>query len=313
MTDALVCVGIDVSQDRLDVHVEPSGCAFPAANDEGGIERIASEIMALGRVDYVGVEATGGYETALVVRLAALGLPVVVLNAAQVRRFAGALNQKAKTDLLDAALIARFCAAIKPELRPLPDEKTRHLSDLMARRHQLVTMRAGEQQRLRQALSPRTKQSLRRMIDHLSREIDALDAEIDDEIRGSPLWQVKIDLLASVPGIGRITARTLLAEMPELGQLDRWTAASLSGVAPYTRQSGQWKGKSTTGGGRAPVKRALFMAAVSASRCNPVLAQTYQRLVAAGKPKMVALIAVARRLVTIANAILRDQKPWLPA
>jgi transposase len=313
MTEALVCVGIDVSQDRLDVHFEPSGRAFPAANDEGGIKLIASEIVALGRVDYVGVEASGGYETALVIGLAALGLPVVVLNAVQVRRFAGALNQRAKTDLLDAALIARFCAAVKPELRPLPDEKTRHLSDLMARRHQLVTMRAAEQQRLKQALSPKTKASLRRMIDLLSREIDGIDSEIDDDIRGSPIWKVKEDLLASVPGIGKITARTLLAEMPELGQLDRRTVASLSGVAPYTRQSGQWKGKSFTGGGRSPVKRALYMAAVSASRCNPVLAETYRRLVAAGKPKMVALIAVARRLVTIANAILRDQKPWLPA
>lgn len=313
MTDELVCVGIDVSSERLDIHLEPSGRAFPAANDESGIKLIASEIMALGRVDYVGVEASGGYETALVVGLAALGLPVVVLNAVQVRRFAGALNQRAKTDLLDAALIARFCAVMKPELRPLPDEKTRLLSDLMARRHQLVTMRAAEQQRLREALSPKTKASLRRMIDLLSREIDGLDGEIDDEIRGSPMWKAKEDLLASVPGIGKITARTLLAEMPELGQLDRQTVASLGGVAPFTRQSGKWKGKSVTGGGRSPVKRALFMAAVSASRCNPVLAQTYRRLVAAGKPKMVALIAVARRLITIANAIIRDQKPWLPA
>ena len=223
------------------------------------------------------------------------------------------MNQKAKTDLLDAALIARFCAAVKPKLRPLPDEKTRHLSDLMALRQQLVTMRATEQQRLRQALSPKAKASLKRMIEILSREIDGLDNDIDDDIRSSPMWQGKEDLLASVPGIGKITARVLMAEMPELGQLDRKTAASLSGVAPFTRQSGQWKDKSFTGGGRSPGKRALHMAAVSASRYNPVLAETYKRLVAAGKPKMVALIAIARRLITIANAILRDQKPWLPA
>jgi transposase len=308
MMDATV-VGIDVSKDKLDVHVLPSGEAFSVARKADGIDALISRIAPLG-VHAVAVEATGGYETVVAASLGGAGLPVIVVNPAQVRAFAKALGLRAKTDPIDAAVIAKFVEATKPVIRPLPDAETSMLADLVTRRRQIIQMIVAEKLREKQAPSRVLKKSAARLITALEKELSVLDTGIDDSVRGAPVWREKEDLLQSVPGVGNVTARTLLAEMPELGTLDRRQVASLAGLAPWTRQSGQWRGRSFTGGGRAGVRTALFMAAMVARRCNPVFKAFYERLIAAGKPKMVAIIAVARKLLTVLNAILRDKTPW---
>lgn len=302
-------VGIDVSKDRLDVAVLPSGEAFAVARDAAGLDALAARLRPLDP-QAAALEATGGYETVVAATLAAAGLPVVVLNPAQIRAFGRALGQRAKTDPIDAVLIARFTAATRPEIRPLPDAATQRLADLVARRRQIITMMVAERQRQRRLSEPRLQKSIARLLDALQRELSELDHEIEDDVRGSPAWREKEDLLASVPGIGPTIARTLIAEMPELGRLDRREIAALAGLAPWTRQSGQWKGRSFIGGGRTAVRSALFMGAISAIRCNPVLKAFRDRLIQAGKPKLVALIAVARKLLTILNAIARSKQPW---
>jgi transposase len=308
----MVCVGIDVSKDRLDVHVLPEAIAFAVARDGKGVAELIARLRPLGpRV--VAVEATGGFETVVAAALAGAGLPLVVVNPAQVRHYAQAIGKRAKTDPIDAALIARFAHDTKPEVRPLPDEATQLLADLVARRRQIIEMIVAEKNRERRTAVKRIKKSIARLIAALEKELAEIDAEIDTGVRGSPAWREKEDLLASVPGVGSVTARALIAELPELGSLDNKRIASLAGLAPYTRQSGQWKGKSMIGGGRKSVRSALFLAALVASRHNPVLKDFRDRLVATGKPKMVAVIAVARKLLTILNAILREKKPWQPA
>lgn len=302
-------VGIDVSKDRLDVAVLPSGEAFAVTRDAAGLDALTARLLPL-EPQAVALEATGGYETVVAATLAAAGLPVVVLNPAQIRAFGRALGQRVKTDPIDAALIARFTAATKPEIRPLPDEATQRLADLIARRRQIIAMMVAERQRQRRLSEPRLQRSIARLLDALQRELSELDREIEDDVRGSPAWREKEDLLASVPGIGPTIARTLIAEMPELGRLDRREIAALAGLAPWTRQSGQWKGRSFIGGGRASVRAALYMGAVTASRHNPPLKAFRDKLLAAGKPRLVAIIAVARKLLTILNAIIRDKTPW---
>lgn len=306
--DAGVIVGIDVSKARLDVHVLPMEEKFAVARDGDGIAALADRLAGLA-VAAVGVEATGGFETVVAAGLAAAGLAVVVVNPAQVRAFAKALGQRAKTDPIDAAVIARFIAATQPAIRPLPDDETQLLADLVARRRQIVTMIGAERQREKRA-PVRIRRSIQRLVKALEKELTSLDGDIDDAVRGSPAWRDKEDLLASVPGVGKTVARTLIAELPELGTLDRRQVAALVGLAPFTRQSGQWRGKSFIGGGRTSVRAALFIAAMVAARHNPTLKAFRDRLVAAGKPKLVALIATARKLVTILNAILRDRQTW---
>ncbi len=301
-------VGIDVSKDRLDVHAHPSGEIFAVARNGEGLAQLVVRLQALAPA-LVAVEATGGFETVVAASLAAARLPVVVVNPAQVRHYAQALGKRAKTDPIDAAVIARFIAATRPDVRILPDEATQLLADLVARRRQIVEMMAAEGQRERRA-DRRLKKSIARLRKALETELAELDAEIDDHVRGSPVWVEKEDLLASVPGVGPVIARTLIAEMPELGSLDRRQIAALAGLAPWTRQSGQWKGKSFIGGGRKSVRSILFLGALTAARHNPTLKAFRDRLVAVGKPKMVALVAVARKLLTILNAILRDKQPW---
>lgn len=305
-------IGVDVSKDWLDVFVLPEGEAFRVARSGAGltalVERVGGSDAAL-----VAVEATGGFESVVAAALGGAGLPLVVVNPAQVRHFAKALGLKAKTDPIDAAVIARFAEATRPVVRPLPDEATRMLADLVARRRQVIDMLVAERQRARRASLPRVQRSLARLIAALEKELTEVDREIDDGVRGSPAWREAEDLLASVPGVGSITARTLLAECPELGRLDRRQVAALAGLAPFTRQSGQWKGKARIGEGRAAVRTALTIATMAAIRHNPVIKAFRDRLVAAGKPKMVALIAAARKLLTILNAILRDKTPWLIA
>ncbi len=241
--------------------------------------------------------------------LGAAGLPVVVVNPAQVRAFAQAVGKRAKTDPIDAAVIAHFAQATAPPVRPLPDADTAMLADLLARRRQIIQMMVAERQRERRA-ARRTQKSIARLLKALQSELTSVEQDIDEAVRGSPAWREKEDLLASVPGIGPIIARTMLAELPELGALDRRQVAALAGLAPFTRQSGQWRGLSFIGGGRAAVRTALFQGALVAARHNPILREFHQRLIAAGKPKMVAIIAVARKLLTILNAIIRDRRQW---
>ena len=308
--DAIV-VGIDISKDRLDVHVRPSGEVFAVSRDAGGLDVLLARLRKLSPRIVV-AEATGGFETVVVASLGAAGLPLVVVNPAQIRAFAKALGQRAKSDPIDAAVIAHFAEATKVQPRSLPDAATQRLADLVARRRQIIQMIVAERQRDQRA-SKRMKKSIARLLKALQAELSEIDTDIDEAVRGSPAWREKEDLLASVPGVGPGTARTLIAELPELGALDRRQIAALAGLAPWTRQSGKWRGRSFIGGGRATVRTALFMSALSAMRFNPALKAFRQRLIEAGKPKMVALIAVARKLLTILNAILRDKTPWQSA
>jgi len=302
-------IGIDVSKDRLDVVANsPSMASFHVPRDHGGLAELVERLKPLG-AERIAVEATGGFETVVAAALAAAGLPVVVVNPAQVRAFAKALGKRAKTDQIDAAVIARFAEATRPELRPFPDAETEALGDLVARRRQIVAMIGAENQRLKRA-SPRTARSIKRLLKALDKELADIDQDIDDSIRRSPGWLEKVELLKSVPGIGDQIARTLIAELPELGTLDRREIAALVGLAPWTRQSGQWRGKSFIGGGRAAVRTALYMGALVAARYNPDLKTFRDRLIEHGKPKLVAIIAVARKLITILNAIIRDHQPW---
>jgi transposase len=303
-----IVVGIDVSKDRLDVHVRPAGTALSFGRDATGIEALIGELAGVAPL-VIAVEATGGFETVVVASLAAAGLPVVVVNPAQVRAFAIALGQRAKTDPIDAAVIAHFAAATRPQVRELPDAATQALADLVARRRQIIQMIVAERAREKRA-SARARKSIVRLLKTLQSELSALDADIDESVRGSAVWREKEDLLASVPGVGSTIARTMLAELPELGSLDRRQIAALAGLAPFTRKSGKWCGKSFISGGRASVRAILFMGAMTAMRWNPTLRAFHQRLRSAGKPKMVAIIAVARKLLTILNAILRDKTKW---
>lgn len=305
-------IGIDVSKGRLDVHALPEEARFAVNRDDAGLAELVARLQAL-QPHLVALEATGGFETVVAAALATAGLPVAVVNPAQVRHFAQALGKRAKTDPIDAAVIARFAEATKAPPRPLPDAPTQMLSAFMARRRQLVEMLVAEKARQRKACDKRLKKSIQRIIAALDEELQALDHDIDSSVRGSPLWRVRENLMTSIPGVGPTTARTLLAELPELGSLGAKQIASLAGLAPWTRQSGQWKGKSMIGGGRSKVRSVLFVAALVASRHNPVLKAFRDKLVASGKPKIVAIIAVARKLLTILNAVVRDQKPWQPA
>jgi len=304
-----IYVGIDVSKDRLDVHVRPGGEAFAVTRDSKGLEELVDRLRALS-LTLVAVEATGGFETIVAAALAGAALPLVVVNPAQVRHFAQALGKRAKTDPIDAEVIARFIEAVKPAPRPVPGEHARLLAELVARRRQIIEMMVAERQREKRVENVRVRKSLSRTIRTFEKELLGIDGDIDGLVRGSPAWREKEDLLVSFPGVSNTLARTFLAEVPELGTLNRREIASLAGVAPFTRQSGRWKGKSMIGGGRAPLRAALYMAALSAIRCNQTLKAFYQRLLSAGKPKMVGLIAVARKILTILNAMLRERKQW---
>jgi transposase len=304
-------VGIDVAKDRLDVHVRPGGESFVVERTGAGVSELADRLKTLApRV--IAIEATGGFETVVAAGLASAGLPVVIVNPAQVRAFAQALGKRAKTDPIDAAVIAHFVEATKAQPRALPDAMTQLLADLVARRRQIVEMMAAEGQRERRLTDKRLKNSIVRLRKALQKELVEIDGEIDDHVRGSPVWAEKQDLLASAPGVGPVISRTLIAELPELGLLDRRKIAALVGLAPWTRQSGQWRGKSFIGGGRKSVRSAMFLAAMSAARSDPFFRQFRDKLVAAGKPKLVALVAVARKLLIILNAMLRDKRRWQP-
>jgi transposase len=303
-------IGIDVAKAWLDVATDGEDRVARFPNDAEGIATLVSTLVAWAP-RLVVLEATGGYETAVTAAVVAAGIAVTVVNPRQVRDFAKATGQLAKSDTLDARVLARFAARVQPPPRPLPDAMAQDLTALLARRRQLVEMRTAEQNR-RSGLALRLRPALDAHVTWLSQQIAELDRELDRMLRDSPVWREKEALLRSIPGIGPIVARTLLGELPELGRLNRWEVAALAGVAPLNQDSGRRQGKRRTWGGRASVRAALYMAAVTATRHNPVIRALYTRLRAAGKPAKVALVACMRKLLTIANALLRDGALWRP-
>ena len=305
-------VGIDVSKDRLDVHVRPSGEAFAVARDGEGLDRLAAKLRALAP-ELVVLEATGGFEAVVAAAVAGAGLPLAVVNPAQVRAFARATGRLAKTDRLDAALIARSAEQVRPEPRPVASEQAQGLAELVARRRQVVEMIGMEANRRRQARSPKVLRGIERTLAALQTALTELDQEIDGQVRGSPAWRAAEDLLTSVPGVGPITARTLIAELPELGRITRRRIAALVGVAPVNRDSGTSRGHRAIAGGRRGVRNVLYMAALTAIRRNPAVRAAYERLRGRGTPAKAALVAAMRKLLTILNAVLRDGRPWQTA
>jgi transposase len=304
-----IFVGIDVAKDRLDVHLRPSGETFALARDAQGLAELAARLAAVAP-SLVVLEATGGFEVTVAAALAAAGLPLAVVNPRQIRDFARASGKLAKTDTLDAAAIARFAAAIRPEPRPLPDAAARELGELLARRRQVIEMMVAERNRGRQLQSRRLKAGIARHLVQLQKQLAEIEADLDTTVRATPIWRAREDLLKTVPGIGDVTARSLLAELPELGALGRKSIAALVGVAPFNRDSGHWRGRRSIAGGRAALRGVLYMAALTASRRNPAIAVFYRRLRAAGKPAKVALIAAARKLLVMLNAMVRDHRRW---
>lgn len=309
MATLSLTIGIDVAKAHLDVASHPVGVAWHVANDERGITDLVARRQPLAPVLVV-LEATGGLEVPVAAALATAGLPVAVVNPRQVRDFAKAIGQLAKTDALDAALLARFAAVVQPEPRPLPDAATQALSALLARRRQVVAMLTAERQRLGTARPP-VRGRVQAHIAWLEQELTDLDADLRQAIQASPVWRATEDLLRSVPGVGAVLATTLLAEVPELGRLNRKQIGALVGVAPLNCDSGAGRGKRVIWGGRAQVRAVLYMATLVAVRHNPVLRAFYQRLLAAGKPKKVALVAGMHKLLLLLNAIVRHQTPWV--
>jgi transposase len=311
-------VGIDVSKARLDVALDPAGGPiWPVTNDVvAGITELVERLHELGPQRIV-LEATGGFEIALAATLASHDVPVVIVNPRQVRDFARATGQLAKTDRLDAHVLARFAEAIRPEVRLLPDEAARVLSALVARRRQVQELLAAEQNRLMAAVVQNAPQALRtpiaEHIEWLRRQIRHLDQDLEDQVRASPVWREREDLLRGIPGVGPMLTTALLSQLPELGRLDCKAIAKLVGVAPLNRDSGQFQGQRITWGGRASVRAVLYMAALVATRHNPVIRDFYQRLLAMGKPKKVALVACMRKRLIVCNAVLRSHTAWSPA
>ena len=301
-------VGIDVSKATLDVAIEPTRQRWQVANDEHGIQHLVERLGSL-HPERIVLEATGGYELPLLAALGCAELPAVAVNPRQVRAFAKAVGQLAKTDALDAQVLAQFAAVVKPELRPLPDAATRELAGLLARRRQLVDMRTAESNRLGLAVG-QVRSDIRDHLRWLDNRISHLNRDLHDHLRASPLWREKEDLLRGIPGVGPVLSLTLLAEVPELGSVSHRHLAALVGVAPFNCDSGKWKGTRRIWGGRAAVRAVLYMATCSAVRHNPIVRALYQRLLAAGKRKKVALVACMRKLLTICNAIIGSATPW---
>jgi transposase len=308
MSSTPVTIGIDVSKLRLDVAARPSGDSWQVPNEEPGIRQLVERLQSL-RPQLIVLEASGGWEILAASSLAEAGLPVAVVNPRQVRDFARAIGQLAKTDALDAQVLARFAEVVHPTPRPLPDAEQQALSALLARRRQVLGMLIAERQRLGASRAP-VRRRVQAHIRWLEQELADLDDELGRTIRSSPIWREREALLRSVPGIGPATALTLLAELPELGQLDRKRIATLVGLAPLNCDSGTLRGKRVVWGGRARVRCALYMAALVGTRYNPVIRRFYLRLLAAGKPKMVALTACMHKLLLILNALVRHHTSW---
>jgi transposase len=298
-------VGIDVSKEQLDVAVGSDGPEVSFANEENGIANLVAELRARNGALVV-LEATGGFELPLAAALAAAHLPVAIVNPRQVREFARATGQLAKTDRIDARVLALFAERIRPEPRTLPSEATRLLDALLSRRRQLLDMLTAEHNRL--GFAPKAlHQGITKHIRWLQRELEAVDRDTAKSIQASPLWRAQDDLLRSIPSIGPVTSRTMIGTLPELGTLNRRQIAKLVGLAPFAQDSGKMRGKRRIGGGRGDVRKALYMSTLVATRHNPIIRVFYQRLLAAGKPKKVALTACMRKLLTILNAVVRTE------
>ena len=304
----LLFVGIDVSKEHLDVALLPGTTHRRVANDAAGIVELA-QWLGQSELELIVLEATGGYESACGAALAQAGFPVVVVNPRQVRDFAKATGKLAKTDKIDAEVLALFAERIRPEVRPLADAQQQALEAILARRRQIVQMLVAEKNRSLLA-APVVQKSLRKHVRWLERELGGIEKELATAIEASPIWRATDDLLQSIPGVGKVLATTLQAELPELGKLSRGQVAALVGVAPLNRDSGAYRGRRTTWGGRASVRTVLYMATLSATRVNPDIRAFYERLVARGKPKKVALVAASRKMLIMINALVRDGRHW---
>ena len=302
-------VGIDVAKKHLDIYVRPSGEAFTLPRNDTGLDELVTRLCAL-MPSLIVLEATGGFETVVTASLAAAKLAVVVINPRQIRDFARATGKLAKTDSLDAQVIALFAERMRPELRALPDEASRNFAELVGRRRQLVEMATAERNRRKQLVQKPLLKRLDAHLDWLQKELISIETDLDQAIRTSPLWSDKAALLLSVPGVGPVTVRSLIGDLPELGSLDRRQIAALVGLAPINRDSGTLRGKRRIRGGRTTVRAVLYMAGWVASKHNPVLKKFRQRLIDAGKPIKVAIIACVRKFLTMLNAIIRDNQPW---
>ncbi|MFC1833190.1 IS110 family transposase [Thermodesulfobacteriota bacterium] len=304
-----VFVGIDVAQARLDVHVLPKGASWTPKNDAKGIETLAKRLKKEAPTVIV-MEASGGFEISLSAELGTAGLPIAIVNPRQVRDFARAIGKLAKTDSIDAYVLARFAQTINPEPKPLPSKEEQLLKDLVRRRRQLVGLRASEKNRLHRVRSQPVRQSILSVIQTIDEQIRNIDLNLDDVLRNSPLWREKEDFLKTFTGVGSVTARTLVALLSELGDATREQIASLVGLAPRNRDSGKMRGKRMISGGRAEVRNTLYMAALSAKQHNGIIRAFYKRLIEAGKPAKVAPTACMRKILVILNAMLRSNRPF---
>jgi transposase len=304
-------IGIDISKDSLDICVLPANESWTCKNNTDDIKKLVTSLKAF-KPTCIVLEATGGLETTLAVNLNSAGLPVAIVNPRQVRDFARALGKLAKTDKIDAKVLALFAEKMEPVCRPLPQESERILKELVARRRQLITLRTAEKNHLQRTRSHKVTESVKVTIAFIEQRIADIDSEINDRIKASPLWQAKENIMKSVPGVGPGTASTLLSDLPELGRVNRHQLASLAGLAPMNRDSGTFRGQRMIIGGRSTVRRALYMAALSAIRCNPIIKNYYDRLISKGKIFKVAIVACMRKLITIINVMIRNNKPWSP-
>jgi transposase len=311
MTTTEVFIGIDVSKAKLDVGALPSGELWQLSNEAKAIAQLSERLQALSPTLIV-LEATGGLEILVAAVLSRARLPVVIVNPRQVREFARATGKLAKTDKVDAHILALFGERVRPQIRSLPDDVAQAFAALMARHRQITDMLTQEKNRLQQALSQEVRIGIQRHIHWLEQELKGVDRGLRDSVRNSPVWRAKDDLLQSVPGVGPLTSYLAIVKLPELGHLNRKEIASLVGIAPHPADSGTLRGKRIIWGGRADLRAALYMAATTARRFNPVIRAFYQRLTSSGKPHKVAMVACMRKLLTILNAVVRDATPWNP-
>jgi transposase len=304
-----VFVGLDVSKHHLDVALRPQGRHFVTPNNDRGIKQLVKRLAAL-KPQLIVLEASGGYESLVIAALAEAQLPVALINPQAVRKFAGATGKLAKTDKIDAQVLAHFAEALRPEPRPWPDQAHQALKAALQRRAQVVKMIGQEQNRLEKTFIPAVRQDIQAHLTWLRHRLEQLERDLDDQIRLSPLWQERDRLIQTFTGIGPAISRAAIAQLPELGTLSGKKASALVGLAPYNRDSGRFRGKRMIRGGRSYLRRMLYMAAVVASRFNPVIRAFYQRLLAAGKPKKLALTACMRKIVVILNAMVKHNQPW---
>ncbi len=309
MDQEQVFIGIDVSKKQLDAATRPAMVHFHVDNDDQGITTLIQRLVKL-KPQLILLEASGAFETLAAASLRQAGLPAQIINPRQVREFARSTNKLAKTDKIDAAVLAHFAQLLQPPLRPWPEAQQQELAALMTRRRQLVEMLVMEKNRLGTAWSPKVRKSLQMHLQALQEQLRELEEDLDDFIHRSPLYLEKDQLLRSVPGVGPLTSQSLMAWLPELGALNRKQIAALVGVAPFNRDSGQIRGRRTVWGGRKQVRPSLYMATIAACRFNPAICSFYQRLLQAGKRKKVAITACMRKLLTILNAVLKHQQPW---